>query len=227
MYVSIYLYISISVSIYLSTYLSLYIYNIYMYILTNALLMLNLGKERFIGNIVLKSFFEMTLMSMKNLVYNKLVRQNIFCFINSISILVILTYCYHYPYSCSYYYYPCSSYYYYLYYFYYYYQYYYYFIVIILVLSMLFILFYFILFFIVIVHITMIFVCHFVRRVCIPSLFLFLLLLMIHSIYSHCSYISSMPCVPLSLSFSFFSTLLVIGGEFSKRIRAAWSTLTH
>ena len=42
--------------------------------------MLNLGKERFIGNIVLKRSFQMALMSVKNLVYNKLVRQNIFCF---------------------------------------------------------------------------------------------------------------------------------------------------
>ena len=112
--------------------------------------MLNLGKERFIGNIVLKCSFQMALMSMKNLVYNVLARQNIFCFINSISILVILTYCYHYSYSCSSYYYSC--YYYCHYYFYYYYHYYYYFIVIVLVLSMLFISFCFILFFI--VHIT-------------------------------------------------------------------------
>ena len=37
-------------------------------------------KERFIGNIVLKRSFQMALMSVKNLVYNKLARQNIFCF---------------------------------------------------------------------------------------------------------------------------------------------------
>ena len=40
--------------------------------------MLNLEKESFIGNIVLKYSFQMALMSMKNLVYNKLARQNIF-----------------------------------------------------------------------------------------------------------------------------------------------------
>ena len=121
--------------------------------------MLNLEKERFIGNIVLKRSFQTALMSVKNLVYDKFSRQNIFCFINSISVLVILTYYYHYSYSCYYYY--CYYYYYYHhYYFYYYCLYYYYFIVIILVLSMLLILFYFILY--IIVHITMIFV---------PSLF--------------------------------------------------------
>ena len=79
-------------------------------------LMLNLGRERFIGNIVLKRSIQMALMSVKNLVYNKLTRQNIFCFFNSISILVILTSCYHY-----------SHLYYYYYYFYYYYHYHYYF----------------------------------------------------------------------------------------------------
>ena len=72
--------------------------------LTNALLMLNLGRERFIGNIVLKRSFQMALMSVKNLVYNKLARQNIF-FFNSISILVILTSCYHYSHLYYYYYY--------------------------------------------------------------------------------------------------------------------------
>ena len=158
--------------------------------------MLNLGKERFIGNIVLKCSFQVALMSVKNLFNNKLARKNILCFINSISILVILTYCSHYSYSCSYY----SSYCYYHYYFYYYYHYYYYyFIVIILVLSTLLILFYFILFFI--VHITVIFVC-------VSPRFLFFLcfvfLVTIHSIYSHCSYISSMSYLSSSLSFSFF-----------------------
>ena len=148
-------------------------------------------------------------MSVKNLVCNKLARQNIFCSINSISILVILIYWYHYS---------CSSYYYYHYY-YYYYHYYYYFVVVIIVLSMLFILFF-------IVHITMIFVCDLVWRVCVPSFFVFFSL-MIHSIYSHCSYISSISYMSSSLSFSFLSTLLVIGGEFSKWIRAAWSTPTH
>ena len=46
--------------------------------ISNALLMLNLEKESFIGNIVLKCSFKMALMSVKNLVYNKLARQHIF-----------------------------------------------------------------------------------------------------------------------------------------------------
>ena len=41
---------------------------------TNA----ELEKESFTGNIVLKRYFQMALMSVKNLVYNKLARQNIF-----------------------------------------------------------------------------------------------------------------------------------------------------
>ena len=40
--------------------------------------MLNLEKESFIDNIVLKHSFKMVVMSVKNLVYNKLTRQNIF-----------------------------------------------------------------------------------------------------------------------------------------------------
>ena len=47
----------------------------------------------------------MALMSVKNLVYNELSRNNVFCFINSISILVVLTCCYHYSYFSFYYYY--------------------------------------------------------------------------------------------------------------------------
>ena len=58
----------------------------------------------------LKTFFP------NGLVYKKLARRNIFCFINSISMLVVLTYCYHYSYSCS------SSYLYYHYYYHYYYN---------------------------------------------------------------------------------------------------------
>ena len=82
--------------------------------------MLNLGREMFIGNIVLKRSIQMALMSVKNLVYNKLARQNIFCFFNSISILVILTSCYHYSHLYYYvYYYYYFYYYYYHYYFYY------------------------------------------------------------------------------------------------------------
>ena len=70
--------------------------------------MLNLGKERFIGNIVVKCSFQMALISMKNLVYDKLARQNIFCFMNSISILAVLSYGYH---SSSFYYYHYCFYY--------------------------------------------------------------------------------------------------------------------
>ena len=40
--------------------------------------MLNLEKGSFIGNIVLKRSFQMALMSVKNLSYNKLARHNIF-----------------------------------------------------------------------------------------------------------------------------------------------------
>ena len=55
----------------------------------------------------------MALMSVKNLVYNKLARQNIFCFFDSISILVILTSCYHYSHLYYYYYYFYYHYYFY------------------------------------------------------------------------------------------------------------------
>ena len=47
-------------------------------LLINALLILNLENKSFIGNIILKRSFQMALMSVKNLVYNKLARQNIF-----------------------------------------------------------------------------------------------------------------------------------------------------
>ena len=40
--------------------------------------MLNLEKESFIGNSILKRSFQIALMSMKNVFYNKLARQNIF-----------------------------------------------------------------------------------------------------------------------------------------------------
>ena len=114
----------------------------------------NLNKERFIGYIVLKRSLQMALISGKVLVCNKLARQNIFCFINSVTILVVLTYCDHYSYSWSY----CYYYFYYYYYSYYYYYYHYYFnfIVTVLVLSILFISLYFILS--IVVHITMTFV---------------------------------------------------------------------
>ena len=78
---------------------------------TNAELTLNLGKERFISN-VLKRSFEIALMSVKNLVYNELGKQYIFCFINSILVLVVLTYCHHSSSSCSSYYYYYEHYFY-------------------------------------------------------------------------------------------------------------------
>ena len=73
--------------------------------------MLNLGKKVYWQH-RLKKFFPNGLMSVKSLVYNKLARQNIYFFINSVSIVVVLTYCYQYSYS-------YSSHYYYHYYFYY------------------------------------------------------------------------------------------------------------
>ena len=76
---------------------------------------MNLRKERwFLGNIVIKCSFQMTLMRMKNLVYNKLGKENILHFVNSISILVIVTYFYHYSNSSYYYYYYSYNYYFFL-----------------------------------------------------------------------------------------------------------------
>ena len=74
--------------------------------------MLNLEKESFIGNIVLKRSFQMALMSVKISLIISWQDKIYFCFINSISILVVLTYCYHclYPYSYSYYYHYCIQY---------------------------------------------------------------------------------------------------------------------
>ena len=102
-----------------------------------ALLMLNLGKEKFISKNNFKRSFQMTLMTVENLVYNKLARQKISCFINAISSLVVLIYCYHYYY---YFYHYCYYYYHYYYhcYFYYYYHYYYCFIVIIVIIIIVF-----------------------------------------------------------------------------------------
>ena len=60
----------------------------------------------------------MALMSLKNLVYNKLTRQNITCCINAILVSVVLTYCYQLDYYCycyDYYYYYCYYYHYYYY----------------------------------------------------------------------------------------------------------------
>ena len=51
--------------------------------------------ERSVGNIVFKCSFQMALMSMNNLLYKTLARQNIFCFINAILSLVVLTYFYY------------------------------------------------------------------------------------------------------------------------------------
>ena len=54
--------------------------------------MLNLGKERLIGKIVLKRSFQMISMSVKNLFYDKLARQKISCFISSLVVLFWLTF---------------------------------------------------------------------------------------------------------------------------------------
>ena len=144
--------------------------------------MLNLGKERFIGNITLKRSFQMALMSVKNLVYNELSRNNVFCFINSISILVVLTCCYHYSYFSFYYYYHYCFYTLLLLL---------YFLVIIVIISIvlsiinIIYLFFFILF--LIAHITMNFVCV-LWVTCMSSLVFFpLLLLMIYILYFICS----------------------------------------
>ena len=164
----------------------------------------------------------MAWMSVKNLVCNKLARQNIFCFINSISILVILIYCYHYSHSSSFYC-SCSSSYYYHYHFYYYYHYYYYFIVIILVLSMLFILFHFLLFRL------LWFLSVILYEECVsPRFFSFSFFVNdLQYILTLLIYFKHVIHVIITINFFFFSTLLVIGGEFSKSIRAAWSTPTH
>ena len=51
--------------------------------------------ERSVGNIAFKCSFQMALMSVNNLLYKTLARQNIFCFINAILSLVVLTYFYY------------------------------------------------------------------------------------------------------------------------------------
>ena len=150
--------------------------------------MLSLGKERFIGNIALKFSFQMALLRVKNLAYNKMVRQNIFCFINSISILLVLTNCYH----CSYYYSPSS-----------YYHCFYYFIIILTIFYcyhshhyffssyyrcylFYFISFYFLLF----ILLWFLSACY-VWRVCVTSYFYFFLFFsMIYILYSECSFIT-------------------------------------
>ena len=60
-------------------------------LLINVLLMLNLGKERFIGNIVLISFFEIALMSLvKNDFYNSLAKQNYIIIIIIIVVIIVI-----------------------------------------------------------------------------------------------------------------------------------------
>ena len=92
----------------------------------------------------------MPLMRVKNLVYNKLARQKINCFIKAASISVVLTYCYHYSYQ----YYHCYHCYYHYYHYHYFHCYYYFYHCycnhcyhVLLLLSTLLILFYVILFF--------------------------------------------------------------------------------
>ena len=159
---------------------------------------------------------------MKNLVYNKLARWNIFYFINSISILVVLTYCYH-----DYY---CSSYHYYRYYchyyFYYYHHYYYLFIVIIVIIIFVFSIInviHFILFhFIFLLVILLIFVCVFMWHVCVSSskfFFLvndlhFILALLIHIKNHFFSFVITVYMIIVIITIILiFSTQLVIGGN--------------
>ena len=84
---------------------------------------MNKEKEKLIEEKAVRHSFQMALMSVKNLVYNTLARQNI-VFISQISISIVSIYCYQYDYCCYYYYY--YYYYYYCYYHPYYYHYYFY-----------------------------------------------------------------------------------------------------
>ena len=160
--------------------------------------MLNLGKEGFTGNITLKMFFQMALMS-----WRILVRQKLSYFIIAIPNLFVLTYYYHYSYSYSYY-----NFYYYHYYIYYYYHYYYWFIAIIVIIIIAFsfvkvIPFYFISFcFLWLILLWFLSACH-VWRVCAPRN-VFCFLLMIYILYLHCSYNSS---IIFLLSFSLLFSL--------------------
>ena len=103
-------------------------------------------------------------MSAKNLVYNKLARQNIFSFVNSVSIIVVLTYCY-----CSYSY--CYSYYYH--YCFYYFVIIIYFIVIIVIIIIVFSQCYFILFYFLLFILLLVLSVCCLWRVCVPSCFFF------------------------------------------------------
>ena len=58
-------------------------------ILCLLIIVLNIGKERFIGNIALTSFFKIALMSVKNDFYNSLAKQN-YIFINIIIVVIIV-----------------------------------------------------------------------------------------------------------------------------------------
>ena len=196
--------------------------------------MLNLEKERFIGNIVLKRSFQMALMSVKNLVYNKLARQNIFfalliqfwflLFWLTVIIIYIL-------------------------------------ILILIIITIDFIVLLLLLYFIfvtviIIIVLSIINVIYFILShfisycsyyydfcLCVVcdvyvSHFFFLfpflvydlhfiLALLIH-VKNHFSLaIIVYIIIVIITTILFFSTLPVIGGEFSKWIRAAWSTLTH
>ena len=165
-------------------------------------------------------------MSVKNLVYNKLARQNSFCFINSISILVVLTDCYRY-YSCS-----CSSYYYCYYYCHYYFYYYchynYYFITIIVIIIIVFSIINVICF--ILFHFT--FYCSyyydFCLHVCVTcmcpliSFVFFFLVNDVHFIFAllihvknHFPFVTVYIIIIITIIL-FFSTLLVIWGKFSK-----------
>ena len=86
---------------------------------------MNKEKEKLIEDKAVRHSFQMALMSVKNLVYNTLARQNI-VFISQISISIVLIYCYQYDYCCYYYYHYYCYYHLYYYHYYFYYHYYYY-----------------------------------------------------------------------------------------------------
>ena len=151
--------------------------------------------------------------------------------------MVVLTYCYHYLY----------AYYYYCYYYYYYHHYYYYcFYYFIIIITIFYYyshhyycsqyyqccLFYFISFYFLLFILLWLLSVYCVRRVCVLSYIFptflvndlhFIISLLIHfsfchyCFYHHCNHHNHL----------IFSTISVIGGEFSKWIRAAWSTPTH
>ena len=167
--------------------------------------MLNLKKESFIGNIVLKRSFQMVLMSVKNLVYNKLARQNVFLLIQFWFLLFWLTVIISYI-----------------------------FILVLIIITINFIVLLLLLNFILVTVIIIIFLsivnviyfvlshfisyCSYYHEFCLRvacDVYLLFLAIIVYMI------------IVIITTILFFSTLPVIGGEFSNWIRAEWSTPTH